>query len=491
MNKINLISIARNSILGMIIAVTLIFGTACKKKIDTEAPNNLGEKVHITLKVNNGSKGVDPSTGVVTFGNNDGIWVGTETEDQACGLLYYDDSEGKFSGVIDPVEGEYLYFYYIGGVDWYDYNDEEYLFYIGDQDVHLPVLSCGRSNVVYETGVTSYSCTMYNQCALVNFTLPDETGDPVELKNVMNTYVTIDYATHEIREATSYHDNQITLYSENETSKWAILLPMSGRNGTITINGDDYHVTIPTIEANDYLTGEDAIEIGEPVHDNYLFSVSATEQVCFSPGNLQYKDGEGWRFAEHQYDAICSWNTSDWVDLFGWGTWGSGKDPLNESENWEDYQWSTDFQGELDGYNDWRTLTTNEWQYLFNSRTDAGEKYASATVNGIHGIVLLPDTWTLPGGCSFTADMNGWDNNTYDVDAWASMEANGAVFLPAAGYRYGTDVSDVGDDGYYWSSSAYDENNAWYVYSYNSVVNPDNYDVRFYGLSVRLVRPAE
>ena len=32
------------------------------------------------------------------------------------------------------------------------------------------------------------------------------------------------------------------------------------------------------------------------------------------------------------------------------------------------------------------------------------------------------------------------------------MEANGAVFLPAVGYRLGTTVNDAGADGYYWSA---------------------------------------
>ena len=35
------------------------------------------------------------------------------------------------------------------------------------------------------------------------------------------------------------------------------------------------------------------------------------------------------------------------------------------------------------------------------------------------------------------------------------MEANGAVFLPAAGRRYGEVVSYVNNLGYYWSSSNY------------------------------------
>ena len=36
-----------------------------------------------------------------------------------------------------------------------------------------------------------------------------------------------------------------------------------------------------------------------------LFSVSATQQVHFSQGNLQYQASTNtWRFAEHQYDYV-------------------------------------------------------------------------------------------------------------------------------------------------------------------------------------------
>ncbi|MBO4244547.1 MAG: hypothetical protein J5882_05785 [Bacteroidales bacterium] len=68
------------------------------------------------------------------------------------------------------------------------------------------------------------------------------------------------------------------------------------------------------------------------------------------------------------------------------------------------------------------------------------------------------------------------------------MEANGAVFLPAAGYRGGTDVYAVGGIGGYWSSSAFDKYHAWNWYFHSDYVNPDGYYYRYYGRSVRLVR---
>ena len=84
-------------------------------------------------------------------------------------------------------------------------------------------------------------------------------------------------------------------------------------------------------------------------------------------------------------------------------------------------------------------------------------------VNGINGMIVLPDEFTLPSGLTFTSgvhDSYGWqyykEVNEYSAVEWARMEACGALFLPAAGNRYDSyviAVTRVGDNGYYWSST--------------------------------------
>ena len=68
------------------------------------------------------------------------------------------------------------------------------------------------------------------------------------------------------------------------------------------------------------------------------------------------------------------------------------------------------------------------------------------------------------------------------------MESAGAVFLPAAGYRDGTDVDYVGSAGYYWSATPYDASNAYELYFNSYSLNPPRDDGRYRGQSVRLVR---
>ena len=64
-----------------------------------------------------------------------------------------------------------------------------------------------------------------------------------------------------------------------------------------------------------------------------------------------------------------------------------------------------------------------------------------------------------------------------------------SIFLPAAGSRNDTYLTNAGTDGYYWSSSLntdYYLNYAWYVFFYAYDVYSSSYR-RCYGLSIRPV----
>lgn len=256
------------------------------------------------------------------------------------------------------------------------------------------------------------------------------------------------------------------------------------------------------------------VEIGKLLG---VFSVSGTKQVKFSQGNLQYQASTNtWRFAENQWDYVGSGNEnisstySGWIDLFGWGTsgWNSGAkayQPYSTSTTNSHYYPGKSATTNLTGtyanadwgvYNAisyggnqkglWRTLTKDEWNYLFNSRTNYNKLWSFATVNGIKGVVLLPDSWSLPSGLTFTAASEDYGTNVYTVAQWAQMEIAGAVFLPAAGRRYGTSVNGVGMYGVYWSSTYYSSDEACSVAFSSGNLNPSNIYYRSDGRSVRL-----
>lgn len=228
------------------------------------------------------------------------------------------------------------------------------------------------------------------------------------------------------------------------------------------------------------------------------FSVSTATQVHFSRGNLQYQASTGtWRFAEHQYDLIGSDNSnisrtySGWIDLFGWG---KGSNPTDTSTIYNDYSTFVDWgvnsiSNGGNTPNQWRTLTSDEWAYLCNTRANAADLRSQATVNSVHGYIFLPDDFVLPAGFTFYANSNAWATNIYTELEWSKLEAAGAVFLPAAGYRYGTAVYGVGSDGSYWSATPpYDTNIACSLYFHSRSLDPQGYIGRNFGVSVRLVR---
>lgn len=243
------------------------------------------------------------------------------------------------------------------------------------------------------------------------------------------------------------------------------------------------------------------------------FSVSATTKVHFSQGNLQYQASTNtWCFAANQYDLIGSDNSdisasyTGWIDLFGWGT---GNNPTNVSTDYNDYATFTDWGTNAipNGGNQanlWRTLTKDEWVYLFYGRTNAAVLFGLGSVNGENGTILLPDNWSLPAGATFTASTtqgladkgsfyynsndNNFSHNTYTKEQWSVMESAGAVFLPAAGFRSGTAVDFVGSVGYYWSATPFGTSYAYGLHFGSNDFDPQINYSRYRGLSVRLVR---
>jgi len=238
------------------------------------------------------------------------------------------------------------------------------------------------------------------------------------------------------------------------------------------------------------------------------FSIASGKQVYFSQGNLQYTQStETWSFAENQYDMIGEANISDGaladkIDLFGWsGSTGSAKWGISTSTSYSDYSGDfVDWGENIGDGNTYRTLTYDEWEYLLNSRTDADKKKGIAriklsTTEYVNGLILLPDDWTCPADVAFKSGFSNKysiqayaDYQTFTLDQWQKLEAAGAVFLPASGYRYGSNMSLVQSLGRYWSATTYGSNFAYNLYFYSNGAGTSNDDGRGNGLAVRLVK---
>ncbi|MCR5352008.1 MAG: fimbrillin family protein [Bacteroidales bacterium] len=304
-------------------------------------------------------------------------------------------------------------------------------------------------------------------------------------------------------------------------------------NYNITVKNQTINVETVITDWNDVA---DAHTSYIPPTERSYFTVDDNgTQVDFAPGNLQYQASTGtWRFAENQWDYVGDGGTtggnvsgssnasvsssySGWIDLFGWGTsghafasgYGSAYQPWSTSTVNTDYGPTDGISGLIGTYKlgdwgvknaigsypagTWRTPTNAEWGYLFDTRpTPSGIRYAKATVNGVTGIILLPDDWSasyyaLASTNTASADYTA---NTISASDWTSkLEAHGAVFLPAAGYRgNGTIISSVGVFGIYWSSTANGTTEAYRLTFNSTYVNPHRNLQRYDGYSVRLVR---
>ena len=262
----------------------------------------------------------------------------------------------------------------------------------------------------------------------------------------------------------------------------------------------------------DYNIGnESTLRMAERVASSGEFTIDPEgHKVIFSCGNLQYKASQNmWRFAYQQYDIVGSSNANisdsyyGWIDLFGWGT---GDAPNKTSIDFNDYSTFTDWgtNAITNGGNQanlWRTLTKDEWVYLFYGRTNAAKLFGMGSVNGVNGTILLPDNWAddkftdtengLANQGSLYSNPNGTNYNfhTYTTESWATMESAGAVFLPAAGYRNSANTDKVGSTGFYWSATSYTNTyEAHFLNFSSSVLNPQGKHERYYGRSVRLVQ---
>lgn len=260
----------------------------------------------------------------------------------------------------------------------------------------------------------------------------------------------------------------------------------------------------------------DRAEIGYvPTRFGGLFTVSGSgsdaKKVVISQSNLQYHKGlQVWSFLMFQYDIVeksdqnvgPDYSSQNCIALFGWGTsgWDNGNEkylPYNTAKvsslagcgygygptdgssyvfsltgSYSHADWgihnAISNGGNVAGR--WRTLTSGQWDTLFTKRTTTctvngtnGARFTFARINVNNnyrnGIILFPDDFNPPSlqaesSWGIINDKSAWTTNIVLLD-WYRLEAEGAVFLPAAGIRSYNNVSNVNGIGSYWSSSCY------------------------------------
>ena len=324
-----------NMTLLLALAVMLTF-TQCKKD-DPIAPEGSGQKIHISLKVANGSRhDVTTGTGVVTYSNGDVIYVGNGS--QYIGSITHDGT--NFSGTVTVPDGtSKLYFYFVGGAPitptTLSSGTTSYTVDISNQSSKLPVLSLGEAAY---TGEGTYTCELKNKCGLVKFVPATATSATVTLNGVYNR-ATIDFASPGI--TPTGEPGNIALCPAADDAKWAILLPQSDATATATIGGITYAIeSFPNITNNYYNNTGVAISSSEVFNANtnpLTFEAMADGvtvklhkfQTAQPP--LQYRKNDGdWTtltFVDSYYSTSISLNTGDKLSFRGNNT------TLTENQN--------------------------------------------------------------------------------------------------------------------------------------------------------------
>lgn len=284
-------------------------------------------------------------------------------------------------------------------------------------------------------------------------------------------------------------------------------------NGTgsfnVTISGlneeTTYHVRAYAINAKGTAYGSD-LSFTTSATSTYpngvlpgIFSVSYSKKIRFAQGNLQYNGrNEYWRFADHQWEHLGNNGQATSIyatrDLFAWGTsgWDCGNTyympydfnlqganlygpPGTNSltGQYANSDWGV-YNAIVNGGNrpnQWRTLTSNEWTYVFKSRSAStvngvnNARYMMAVVHDEFGVILFPDTYNHPSGVTAPKKQNinvshVYTNsfNKYGEADWLQMENAGCVFLPLTGIMGDNEVIQE-YRGAYWSSTSFTEHN--------------------------------
>lgn len=521
------------------LVLAVVFTSACGKN-EMANDENMAEKgytvpvtVNVTRQGDDATKATyDDGTRKLSFSAGDKLFVSGEhpTVEKFAGALDYDTESGKFSGTITTQN------------KWTGTADN---LFKAASDIEAFLLPAGYESTGYLSVITLSTPEKYDDIVSVNYEQAFALTKAVGVEQlsqesstiyasgftlspngaILNFTITDLAASTEVAVAFSDDVNSInksvtTDASGNATFVVGVLggytdfkdcnLSINGRAITLG-DGSSYALARGKI----YNITRSALAAPPGAIDG-LFSVSATKQVYFSKGNLQATTTESgiswtWAFAANQWSNVGnapannavngyhSVSNNGTVDLFGWSTaatyLGIHNSPTSSTYSGDFVEWGSNTDVIAGIGTGWRTLTGGsggEWEYLFNTRsTTSGIRYAKASVNGEYGVILLPDDWSTsyyPLNSTNTSDA-AYTTNLISSSVWtSSLEAHGAVFLPAAGSRKGMSVSNVRSIGCYWSSTPNGDDSARRLYFDSDNVSPNSSYDRYYGYSVRLVK---
>ena len=279
------------------------------------------------------------------------------------------------------------------------------------------------------------------------------------------------------------------IYGEVDSVHLDVKLTVNSNNssyGTVTGSGTYDHLAEAIITAtpryhdcmfvewNDGNTDNPRTVI---VNENITYTATLTVNPIVPPTCTDYVDlGLSVKWA------TCNVGASSPEELGCYFAWGETT-PKTEY-NWSTYKWCNGSDDTMTKY-----CTDSDYGTVDNKTVlDPKDDAASVNMGGSWRMPTKAEQDELRTECTWTwtSDYNGTGKKGRIV-----VGKNGNhIFLPAAGYRYNSDLNDAGSDGYYWSSSL----NAGYSrYAYGLYFSSGDVDwgsdSRYCGQSVRGVCP--
>lgn len=464
-----------------IMAAVLLMMTQCKK--ENETPTDPAEgTVKMTVTAGPGRTSIDTENGAITWSAGDKLyvsggtnWLGSLTLVSGAGT-----PQGTFTGSVTGLddEGALCHFFYLGR----------------DNGMTEPTAGTSTDAVISlatQDGTLAGAMKYHIGYGRTGVTVTE--GEAIG-SVVMNTKIAIAHINF-TTDGTQAYTGSVTMggtgVSNTLTVSPAGIFSGSGDGGDgIAIDkgdgttGERFVTLIPT-ETADVL--------------NVAFTGDATGSMTFAKGIHENK-------FYGMKDAIAvTLETHEYVDLglpsgLLWATCNVGADSP-EDYGWY-FMWGSTTNGG-DSICNWANCPGNGGNSSYNETAFNTWKSSNLTNNVLNPEVDAASVnwggrWRMPTSDEFKELYDNTvctlitENGVNGRKFASKTDAAKYIFLPAAGFRYGTDVSNAGSFGIYWSSSLNSSypDDAYNMHFFPTNVVPQNHGFRYHGSTVRPVRVA-
>ena len=358
-----------------------------------------------------------------------------------------------------------------------------------------------------------YSFTFDVKCSVITFGLLDQNDDDL-IKSVRIIYTPKDSATEEVY---TLDCEEPQFVADDNTWFGSIVVPAGTLHKIVFTNSKGLvHMQYNySGEIDDKKQAQITMNNMFPIFYGrmpyYLlpseFSVGEDARVMFAAGN--HYNNQLWE--ENQYD-IASTEEYDpnHVGLFLWcKSIDNACGPSYYESDEGFFAGGPDNNGTSVSYGENTSassrnfaLSKEQWEYLLNLDGEEswrqGKRFAKARVKGVNGLLVFPDDYDGVTSGSGFSDLNdksaGFPGSNISEENWASLLADGVLFLPVAGRRWydseGGTVAFDSEAAQYWTSSSEDNKNTAYYLDFGDS------DIKFVsgssdvGRAVRLAKPA-